>query len=984
MYQSVKTKRTLYTDKKIQNMHKNIQLFSWAKEKAEKVIARADRYLAHGIDRLTSMLPAQNIGRSFDVSQEHGCPHCGMEMMRYGNVGWKYDFIEHPWKVICPNCGRMYPSNDFGAFYESGLDEHGLFSYDRADRSLLVNELYPEMGPDFAVDDGRGWLIDASDPEHNRFTFIAHYIGCCVWAYDWEKLAEYCVVGIIPTLCEAYMITGDRKYANPAAQLYYRMALLYPTLDISAYPWTDGYKQAHGHTGLGRFCGCINDTFVMKSAVEWYDMLYDCLDDTLAAYLRENPVRYIGKVPESGEQIRNEIEENMLMRMYPDLRDYTLHCNPGPPQALILKTARILEQDDLFDECAEFIFKYIDHVRTAQHYMDLESLLLSEVDRDGFGGEVSPGYNGMWIEGYIEAAMLLKGHKYDLFENIKFRKIGNMAANYVVADRYTLPVADADKCGNPAVYLLRNPQVLFFLETGNVESAQLLVQEFGDGPICTDWYLDCEAVDKLIRDTAAKAGKFASKSRCFAGFGLASMAAHHEGKDPESVAMFFGRNGGHGHRDTLNLYLHGFGIDLMPDHGYPNFADPNAERYRWTSNYISHNTIALKQKERFPEKNLTEPKWFPNINRECKGGKIHHYYTDGALSVIEADAANTFNHEMVDFKTDRHRRTVITVDLDGKSRYVVDLFSCGAAESHLSYHAIGTETEVRGAEFTAQAGGTYAGETIPYADYDYSHLWADGFNYLTDVRRSKTPGQFTVDWKCVDNWHVWEKERDVHLKIHMLSDVAEASLCTGMPPQAQHGNPKAMTYLIAKCDGPAEYVSVIEPYEDAPFLAECSVLRHDEDATILCVKHTSGAADYIGISRSGELLDLNGCIVSGFVNVLRYDALDMPESCHIYGEQQLVGSVVDFTKELTDDNWVTVQLAGATDPSQLIGKFIDIETDAEPNAFFEITDAKPSVNGEWKLCVGDCTFVTGFVDRDEKEDGYTYVIKRGAACAIMV
>ena len=42
--------------------------------------------------------------------------------------------------------------------------------------------------------------------------------------------------------------------------------------------------------------------------------------------------------------------------------------------------------------------------------------------------------------------------------------------------------------------------------------------------------------------------------------------------------MYYGRNTGHGHRDTLMLGLYAYGVFLNPDHGYPCFADGNHER----------------------------------------------------------------------------------------------------------------------------------------------------------------------------------------------------------------------------------------------------------------------------------------------------------------------------------------------------------------------------------------------------------------------
>src|SRR5699024_3479397 len=43
------------------------------------------------------------------------------------------------------------------------------------------------------------------------------------------------------------------------------------------------------------------------------------------------------------------------------------------------------------------------------------------------------------------------------------------------------------------------------------------------------------------------------------------------GDTQRDLWMYYGRNTGHGHKDTLNIGLHAFGIDLSPDLGYPEF-----------------------------------------------------------------------------------------------------------------------------------------------------------------------------------------------------------------------------------------------------------------------------------------------------------------------------------------------------------------------------------------------------------------------------
>jgi len=218
----------------------------------------------------------------------------------------------------------------------------------------------------------------------------------------------------------------------------------------------------------------------------------------------------------------------------------------------------------------------------------------------------------------------------------------------------------------------------------------------------------------------------------------------------------------------------------------------------------------------------------------------------------------------------------------------------------------------------------------------------------------------------------------------MLSDLSEASLCTGCPPQAKPGNPRKMTYFIGKQKGGrAAFVSVLEPYEDESFIAESKLISQTVESVVVKVSHKNGRVDFVCINRMKDTLPVNtdgyDFTVSGFLNVLSFldGALVFKKT---YGAENLSGTICDFTKDLCSDNYLTVQLY--SDSTVPVGKYIDIETDAKPNAFFKLTSAESLGENKWKLGVGDCSLITGFVDREAKDKGYTYVIREGSACTI--
>ncbi|HBN86087.1 MAG TPA: hypothetical protein DDZ89_19850, partial [Clostridiales bacterium] len=160
----------------------------------------ADYYLKFQ-DKLWEMVPAEGIARCLTVGTEgdpkgYHCRYCEADLRAgYGNYPWITNALEDPWKVQCPTCQRRFPSNDFGSYYKLGLNEYGVFDPVLAKQKndelvasgkpgYLVNELYPEMGEDWGVDDGFGYIPkDENGKPHiyqngviERHTYIGYYM----------------------------------------------------------------------------------------------------------------------------------------------------------------------------------------------------------------------------------------------------------------------------------------------------------------------------------------------------------------------------------------------------------------------------------------------------------------------------------------------------------------------------------------------------------------------------------------------------------------------------------------------------------------------------------------------------------------------------------------------------------------------------------------------------------------------------------------
>ena len=199
----------------------NTQKYAWGTDALKKTVARAKPWIDLSDDELWSLMFSHTLERAWMVWSDGHCPACKQDVVMYN---WKIDAWKHPWKLQCPNCGELFPKNDFHQFYLSGLDENGIFQHKLADRSLLYNAEHPD--PDdplhrFGIDDGKGYS-DGKDTWH----FIATYLVYGQW--------KQVVLAGIENLADAYVVTGDPVYARQAGILLDRVADLYPDFDKNA------------------------------------------------------------------------------------------------------------------------------------------------------------------------------------------------------------------------------------------------------------------------------------------------------------------------------------------------------------------------------------------------------------------------------------------------------------------------------------------------------------------------------------------------------------------------------------------------------------------------------------------------------------------------------------------------------------------------------------------------------------------------------
>lgn len=991
-----KKRSTYFTEEKVKNARKNIERYGWARGERGRVVEKADKYLVLGYDFLWSAVTPQSLPRGYAVNQELGSPITGLGINKYGNYPWQADPINMPWKLVDPSSRYIFPTNDFGAYYKSGLDEQGIFNPDIADKSLLTNTLYPEKGEKWGVDDGFGWV----DESGKKWTFISYYNHWYIW-YGQNSLIQTA----LNSLRDAYVYTGDKKYARVGVILLDRIADVYPNMDTSVYHREDGYLNSDGGSGLGRIIGSIWETGLVKEFLWAYDAFFPEFDDfEIVDFLgRKAEEHKLAVLKKTGAEIKKNIEDGIVRQVYPSIKSGRIRGNNGMHQSALALAAVVLDTLPETKEWLDFNFQsggflYNDKKVTGGN---IAATMVNDVDRDGMGDEAAPGYNRIWINQYVDVANILDGYDLcpsaDLYKNPKFKKMFYPFYQLVLSDIYTAGIGDTGFTGNPLLILIKDEAVKAFEKYGDpifAQAAYFLNDNKVDGIHGDIFSKDPQKITEDIEKIISSRGPLRLESINMTGYGFAAL--RNDNKDKLNVFsdlwLYYGRNTGHGHRDTLNIGLHAFGLDLAPDLGYPELADHiSAMRPEWVKNTISHNTVMVNESAQ--ENNIVGiPKHFDNSDR---------------VKLIDVEAPKVYP------QTSLYRRTAALIKIDEEKSYVVDLFWIKEGESHhYSFHGPEAIVTTEGLNLTAQGSGTYAGSEIEYPGNNYCYPGASkytgsGFRWLKNVEKDGNPSDlFSVDWKAKDTWNIYGKgagaDTDVHLRLTMLGDLKEAALADGIPPQNKPGNPQSLRYLIAHRKGEnleSIFTSVIESYKQERYIASIAAaevkvdgqLIDNADVKALKVTLKNGRVDYIisSIDKDavytiedkfefkgffGVYSEENNKSVSAYVNegTIRNSVSKITADC-------ITGKVVSFTKELQMDNHIFIEIDNENfEVNNLCGRFISIENDGYRNACYEIKESKDVSGKRVSIGIGDITTIRSWTDPYDFSKGYIYDFHEGA------
>jgi len=827
----------------VETLRANLARSPWAQESARQCVEAARPWLERSDDDLWADMFGPTIQRSWMVWSNGFCPACKQGVPMYD---WKFDGLHEPWKAICPHCGERFPKNDFAKYYRSGLDVHGVFAPERADRSLLFNAEHPAADDPlrgFGVDDGTGYF----DGTH-RWRFIGAYIVRCQW--------KQVVLAGIRNLATAYVLTGDPACARKAAILLDRVADLYPTFDFLTQGLT--YETSNPTAGKGIVSVWHDACAESLELALAYDMVFPALanDPELVRFLSAKARAHQLENPKaSAADIQRNIEDRILREV--QRRPDKIASNFPATDVTLITSQAILGWPGNRSQLTDA----------------LQAMLERATAVDGLSGEKG-------LSGYSVTVPRLVANVLGLFDRLApdllptlVRRVPNLRQTYRFHADTWFAENYYPKIGDTGSFARRDPDYVGVTfnqhpvgpaNTGlPFVSAYTLfwkLYEITGDPIYVKLLYRANAgtvtnlpYDLLVKDpdriqqgvaaviraqgTALDVASVNKEQWCLA------MLRSGTGAGSRGVWLDYDIGGNHGRPDGMNIGLYAKGLELLPGFGYPpvQFGGWFSPRALWYKMTAAHNTVVVDGKNQslhFGEQETAPLQEQLNPLKGNVRGRTTAWALGDVVKVVRASGPDLVQTTPLQ----RYERSLLLVDLSADDSYVLDVFRVAGGHDHARF--------LHGYFGTATATGL-ALQPLP----DFGHD-----TQMRNFRGGPTAPGWQVDFKIDDRYHYLPAGTDVHLRVTDLTRQAQAALAESwlVYPDAGVGRETWIPSLLVRRQDPgatlsSTFVALLEPYAGRsnlravtrlPLRATTGAAADDRDVAV-AVQQENGRTDLL-------------------------------------------------------------------------------------------------------------------------------------------
>jgi hypothetical protein len=280
----------------------------------------------------------------------------------------------------------------------------------------------------------------------------------------------------------------------------------------------------------------------------------------------------------------------------------------------------------------------------------------------------------------------------------------------------------------------------------------------------------------------------------------------------------------------MNMGMFAFGLDLMPDFGYPpvQYGGWDSPRARWYFMTAAHNTVVVDGKD-----------------QRVGSGTVTLWHDDKWVKVVRASAPQLVGGQ-------QYERTIALVDINERNFYVADIFRVVGGTLHDKF------THSHFATVTVNAPTKPVLTPTKYADTPMRQFAQIALSQLPRPS-SPVPRPLQVDWQIEDRYGYLPKGKTVRLRLFDLTEKAEVFLCEGWVALGINTTEEAwIPRLMVRRQGNAPlastFVAVLVPYEgnEPPIVSVRRLPLQTPDGRLysdahvaLEITHTDGTKDLL-------------------------------------------------------------------------------------------------------------------------------------------
>lgn len=793
---AAKSEPTYYTPERVAGGQANLQAgYDWAQAKWRRMMqgdpnnyyigreyGSAEDCIAQTDDFIWLMQPTTLLRRKVpDHDTQALCPVHGDQVRKYNAwTAWTTDPIHHPYKVRCRAGGEWYPSND----YMNGD---------------MTSGDYP--------DDGLGCVVNGK-----RYYFLIEYAHM---AYGNNTIP------CLRSLSQAWLLTGDKRYARKGCILLARLASEYPNftdrrdrLYLGPYGGRDPhYKWKTG----GVITDLIWETFCLEATVYAYDGLWNYMDQDpeMLAFLKSK-----GLPIETGDDLRHYIEEKLIRVGMEGLLNGHIRGNEGHHQAAALACALVMDDyDERHHPNSADLVEWAFHGAGRAAWVTINGLTT-----DG-GGIESPNYNLIKLD-FIRVNRLMEEIRRrqpgrfpvdrfpDLFGNPKGRAIFDHNIDIMIGEDLLPSIGDCGGLYTPPIRR-RQPRVYSALAEQNLYA----VERFGDprharacttpdGTLAAGELFEPYPQQRIKELLQRPESQIERRPRLLDGYGVA-IIENRPGPKHHALALNYSWLIGHRQYDNLNLEVWARGVDLMPDLGYPSSWE---YRQEWDAATLAHNTVTVDQ---------TNAAY-------GRGGACRLFASADGVHVVVAShdpyPASLFPAGRA-AGVDLYERTTAMLEVAADAFYIVDLFAVRGGQEHTqSWHGPTTPVQLPALDWVPQPTGTLAGADVqPFASFTdrWGRTGRAFASFLSKIRRANLSKPATWTW----DYGLPEGDK---LDLHLIPVGSPLQIIVGTGSSPARPKDWGLDYVLARRDVTSGQVShfltVIAPYQNQPLVTAVELI----------------------------------------------------------------------------------------------------------------------------------------------------------------